>query len=155
MIRRLSPVDYDYIISNLNDWWGGRNVTDMLPRLFFDHFHSTSFVFVEKEIVVGFVVGFISRDNPEIAYIHFTGVDPKYRKQGVATQLYRDFISQGRSNGCRYVKCVTSPSNTDSLAYHHKLGFRAKEYDDNGQCVAISNYDGAGNHRVLLTLEIG
>jgi len=155
MIRKLSPNDYDVIISNLNDWWGGRNVTDMLPRLFFDHFHTTSFVFEDQDTLVGFVVGFISRDNPEIAYIHFTGVDPEYRKQGVASQLYRNFISQAQSNGCRYIKCVTSPSNTDSLAYHHKLGFRATEYDDKGQPIAIDNYDGAGNHRVLLTLDIG
>jgi hypothetical protein len=30
-IRCVEPADYDYIISTLNDWWGGRLMCDMLP----------------------------------------------------------------------------------------------------------------------------
>ncbi len=38
------PSDYEPILSVLNDWWGGRNMSDMLPKLFFVHFRETSFV---------------------------------------------------------------------------------------------------------------
>jgi hypothetical protein len=47
-IRCADPSDYDHVISTLNDWWGGRLVRDMLPRLFFVHFCDTSFVAEEE-----------------------------------------------------------------------------------------------------------
>ena len=37
-IRNLSPSDYDAIIRVVDDWWGGRRMASMLPRLFFEHF---------------------------------------------------------------------------------------------------------------------
>jgi hypothetical protein len=59
-IRHLEPADYDPIIRVLNDWWGGRQMADMLPRLFFVHFHPTSFVAEADGRVVGFLAGFAS-----------------------------------------------------------------------------------------------
>src|SRR6266700_2822677 len=43
-IRLATPSDYEDIISVLNDWWGGRQMSDMLPKLFFVHFRGTTFV---------------------------------------------------------------------------------------------------------------
>lgn len=34
IIRQVESSDYQPIISVLNDWWGGRNMSDMLPKLF-------------------------------------------------------------------------------------------------------------------------
>lgn len=28
----------------INNWWGGRQMTHLLPRFFFEHFQSTSFI---------------------------------------------------------------------------------------------------------------
>ncbi len=154
MIRKLSADDYEYVIARVNEWWGGRNVVDMLPRLFFDHFCNTSFVFVSDGRVVGFVVGFLSDAHVDVAYIHFTGVDPEYRKSGVASSLYKEFIEVARINNRKYVKCVTSPSNSHSLAYHQKMGFVPSKQDDNSIPLEIDDYDGEGNHRVLLTLSL-
>ena len=33
-IRNAEPSDYPPIISVINEWWGGRNMADMLPKLF-------------------------------------------------------------------------------------------------------------------------
>lgn len=33
-IRNVQPADYPLLISVLNDWWGGRKMSDMLPKLF-------------------------------------------------------------------------------------------------------------------------
>lgn len=154
MIRNLSPNDYDYLIERVNSWWGGREVKDMLPRLFFDHFHNTSFVALSDGRVVGFVVGFLSNCMLQEAYIHFTGVDPDYRNQGVASSLYKRFIELAKEHDRQFIKCVTSPSNRNSLAYHHKMGFVGSAYDVTGQPMGLPQYDGPGNDRVLLTLSL-
>ena len=42
-IRQLSTADYPFVISVIDQWWGGRQMADKLPRLFFEHFTDTSF----------------------------------------------------------------------------------------------------------------
>jgi hypothetical protein len=42
-IRQLGTGDYPLVISVIDQWWGGRQMADKLPRLFFEHFSDTSF----------------------------------------------------------------------------------------------------------------
>jgi len=35
VLRPIGPGDYEHVIVRLDDWWGGRAVAPMLPRLFF------------------------------------------------------------------------------------------------------------------------
>ena len=37
-IRPLRPSDHAPLIAVIDEWWGGRPMAQMLPRLFFDHF---------------------------------------------------------------------------------------------------------------------
>ena len=66
LVRHLEPTDYEQIIAVIDEWWGGRRMTDMLPKLFFVLFESTSFVAEFEGNIVGFLVGFIRK----------TGFDP-------------------------------------------------------------------------------
>jgi ribosomal protein S18 acetylase RimI-like enzyme len=91
-IRHAEPSDYEPIISIVNDWWGGRNMCDMLPKLFFVHFRQTSFVAEDNGNLVGFLTGFISQTFPEEAYIHFAGVHPEFRRRSVGRALYERFF---------------------------------------------------------------
>ena len=34
-IRHVQPSDYGRVIQHVNEWWGGREMAPMLPRLFF------------------------------------------------------------------------------------------------------------------------
>jgi hypothetical protein len=43
-IRHISPADYSAIIAVLDEWWGGRQMSAMLPKLFFTHFCDTTFI---------------------------------------------------------------------------------------------------------------
>lgn len=92
-IRNIKEDDYPHIISRLNDWWGGRKMSSMLPRLFFQHFNDTSFVIEKDREIAGFIVGFLSQTEPNTAYVHFVGVNPNFRKQGIGRQLYDRFAS--------------------------------------------------------------
>ncbi len=155
-IRRLAADDYPTVIGRLDAWWGGRRMTDMLPRLFFVHFASTSLAAVDGEgDLIGFLVGFHSPSDDREAYVHFVGVDPKRRGESVGRKLYQRFIEDARVAGCRVVRAVTSPMNAGSIAFHRSLGFSVEEgpVQRNGIWVH-PDYDGPGEDRVKFRLEI-
>ena len=115
----------------------------MLPRLFFLHFEGTSFVAEDADgDLVGFVCGFLSQTDPEEAYIHFVGVSPEHRGAGIGRALYERFFAEVRDAHRSMIRCVTSPGNEDSVAFHAALGFQIDR--------VAEDYDGPGEDRVLL-----
>ncbi|HEY7561795.1 MAG TPA: GNAT family N-acetyltransferase [Gaiellaceae bacterium] len=142
-IRHAGPGDHARVITVLDDWWGGRRMRDMLPKLFFVHFADTSFVAERDGELVAFLVGFLSQTEPDEAYVHFVGVSPGERGSGLGRTLYDRFFAVARENGGTRVSCVTSPLNEGSVAFHRSLGFEPS--------VPQAGYDGPGEDRVVLT----
>jgi predicted GNAT superfamily acetyltransferase len=146
-IRHVQPSDYGRVIQHVNEWWGGREMAPMLPRLFFIHFESTSFVADREDgTLAGFLIGFLSQTEDDTAYVHFVGVAPDERGSGLGRELYEQFFEAARRNGRIVVRCVTSPQNALSLAFHDALGFEQEG--------VAEDYDGAGNSRVLLAKRL-
>jgi ribosomal protein S18 acetylase RimI-like enzyme len=142
-IRHAQPSDYGRVIGRVNAWWGGRDMAPMLPKLFFVHFEGTSFVVdAEDGQLAGFLIGFLSQTDPDEAYIHFVGVDPERRGEGIGRALYERFFAEARSHGRTVVRCVTSPVNEASVSFHEALGFEVER--------VAEDYDGPGEDRVLL-----
>jgi ribosomal protein S18 acetylase RimI-like enzyme len=141
-IRHAQPSDHARVAAVIDDWWGGRAVRDMLPRLFFTHFRDTSFVAEDGGELAGFLCGFLSQTYPEQAYVHFVGVSPKHRSAGLARELYEQFFAAAREAGRTSVHCVTSPTNTASIAFHQRIAFEIE--------AEVEGYDGSGESRVLL-----
>ena len=139
-IRHAEPGDYAHVIAVVDEWWGGRPMAPMLPKLFFVHFRETSFVVEEEGRVVAFLCGFKSQTFADEAYIHFVGVEPGYRGAGLGRELYERFFAAVAPR--RIVHAVTSPVNDGSVAFHRALGFEVERLDE--------DYDGRGNARVLL-----
>jgi ribosomal protein S18 acetylase RimI-like enzyme len=146
-IRHAEPADYGRVIQYVNAWWGGREMAPMLPKLFFVHFEGTSFV-AEDDAgeLVGFLVGFRSQTDPTEAYVHFVGVSPEHRGSGLGRALYERFAAAARQHGCTTVRCVTSPANEASVAFHRKIGFEIDR--------VAPDYDGPGEDRVLLVRRL-
>ena len=119
----------------------------MLPKLFFLHFEGTSFVAEDDGMLVAFLIGFLSQTDPDEAYIHFVGVAPEQRGSGIGRELYERFFSVVAEQGCTLVRCVTSPVNEGSVAFHESLGFAAEG--------VVRDYDGPGEDRVLLVKQLG
>jgi ribosomal protein S18 acetylase RimI-like enzyme len=146
-IRHAQPADYGRVIQHVNAWWGGREMAPMLPQLFFVHFEGTSFVAdAEDGRLAGFLVGFRSQTDPSEAYVHFLGVAPERRSSGLGRDLYERFFRAVREDGCTVVRCVTSPANADSVAFHEALGFEVDR--------VAPDYDGPGEDRVLLVKRL-
>ena len=146
-IRHAQPSDYGRVIQHVNAWWGGREMAPMLPQLFFVHFEGTSFVAEDEEgRLAGFLVGFLSQTDATDAYVHFVGVAPERRGSGLGRELYERFFDAAREDGRTTIRCVTSPANADSLAFHEALGFEIDK--------VAEDYDGPGEDRVLLVKRL-
>ncbi|MBW7457324.1 GNAT family N-acetyltransferase [Paenibacillus sepulcri] len=154
-IRLVKGSDYYLISPLINDWWGGRQISGKLPKLFFDHFSSTSFIAEKEDEMIGFLIGFLSQTHPNEAYIHFAGVHPEYRKHHVGKQLYDEFFHAAKQNGRSIVRCITSPVNKGSIAFHTRMGFEIEAGNKEEAGVSVhADYDGANQDRVLLVKTI-
>ena len=119
----------------------------VLPKLFFIHFEGTSFVAEDPDgELLGFVCGFLSQTADDEAYIHFIGVTPEDRGDGLGRALYERFFEEARANGRTSVRCVTSPVNQGSLAFHEAMGFQVER--------VVEDYEGPGEDRVLLVKQL-
>lgn len=152
----MTSSDYNVISPLINEWWGGRQMSDMLPKLFFIHFNNTSFIVEKNGEIVGFLIGFLSQSHCDEAYIHFVGVHPDYRKAGIGKQLYHEFFKVVKEFDRNIVRAVTSPVNKVSMAYHSNIGFEIEKGDIEVNGVSIhSNYDGTNQGRVLFKKHLG
>jgi ribosomal protein S18 acetylase RimI-like enzyme len=154
-IRNVQPTDYPSIIAVLNEWWGGRRMSDMLPKLFFVHFRETSFIAEVDTQIVGFLIGFFSQTFADEAYIHFVGVHPDHRAQGVGHALYTHFFRIVREHNRNIVRCVTAPINKGSIAFHTRMGFQAEAQETQIDGMPFyPDYDGVGEHRILFVRRL-
>ncbi|MEO6822657.1 MAG: GNAT family N-acetyltransferase [Candidatus Nanopelagicales bacterium] len=128
-IRNARPDDHPVIVAVVDDWWDGRAMSGQLSRLFLEHFSGTSLVAEDDGELVGFLVGFLSQDRPDEAYVHFVGVRPDQRGAGVARMLYERFEQQVAALGASRLRCVTSTVNEASVRFHTSIGFTIEGTD--------------------------
>lgn len=157
-ISSLSSRHYTHVIDLIDEWWGGRAVTAMLPRLFFTHFSDTSFAVEANNRCVAFLSGFISQTKPSEAYIHFVGIDPEHRRKSLARTLYHRFATVVGQRGVSTVRAVTSPNNKGSIEFHTRVGFEmcsnASGHSSASDDFVHENYDGQGEDRVLFRISV-
>lgn len=144
-VRAAKPEDFDTIIAVIDGWWG-RLASRDLTRLFLSHFFDTSLIAEHDGELAGFVIGFLSPSKPQEAYIHFTGVAPRWRGAGLARSLYTRFFDRARKDGRTVVKAITSAQNDQSIAFHKAMGFTCSD--------PIKDYDGPSLDRVVFVRSL-
>lgn len=152
--RRPTPDDHARVVAVIDEWWGGRRMRALLPRLWFEHFASTSWIAEDAEDgrLAGFVVAFLSPDHPGRAYIHMVGADPNRRRGGVGRALYERVFADLAERGARRVEAVTWPGNRISVAFHRSMGFRVDDGPGTSPIYgtpAHPDHDGPGDDRVV------
>ena len=74
VFRRPSEDDHARVVAAIDEWWGGRRLRDLLPRLWLQHFNGTSWIAEDPDgRLRGFVVAFLSQDDPATGYVHIEG----------------------------------------------------------------------------------
>ncbi|MFE1174655.1 GNAT family N-acetyltransferase [Streptomyces sp. NPDC058773] len=163
-LRRPVPADHAQLQQALADWWDGLGGEAgalqrqlLVPRLFLQHFADTSFLVERPDRTLhAFLIGFLSQTDPRAAYIHFVGVCPDGRREGIGSILYDRFFATARAAGRNQVRCITSPNNRNSIAYHSRMGFELEpgdRIDDDGVPVH-GDYDGPGLDRVCFVRQL-
>jgi ribosomal-protein-serine acetyltransferase len=161
-VRQARVCDHRTMVRCVQKWWGDSRTPDqartlslLLPKLFLQFFSSTSLVLEDSAGMKAFLVGFYAAENEHEAYIHFVGVDPKLRRQGIARSLYTAFFQRAAAAGRREVRAITSPGNTGSIAFHRAMGFVLEEGDRTVASLSVHNdYDGPGQDRVCFYRSI-
>jgi len=122
--RRPVEADYPSLVRVIDDWWGGRNMDFLLPRLWLQHFTGTSWLAeAAGGALAGFLIGFHSPDQPDVAYCRLIGTNPNLRQRGLGRALYERFFDDARRAGRHEVRAITWPGNRASIAFHRSLGF--------------------------------
>ena len=153
--RRPIPADYEGVMGVMVAWWDGRDLRPLLPKIFFEHFRSTSLLVEHEDELIGFLVGFLCPDHDEEAYIHFAGVHPAWRRAGLARDLYRRFFAIARAAGRPVVRAVTGPVNAGSIAFHTSLGFAILPGDEDvGGLPVTVDHGPQGDHVVRFELRL-
>jgi len=156
-IRQACEEDYPAIAGALQTWWtqpgfteaGARERAALVPRLWLQHFSTTSLVAERERELAGFLIGFLSQDRTAEGYIHFVGVAPDVRREGLGRRLYARFFELCRAAGRFRVRCVTSPQNSLSISFHVAMGFEVVGAREAAPILAKEDYDGPGMHRVV------
>jgi ribosomal protein S18 acetylase RimI-like enzyme len=158
IFRRPTDDDHPRVVALVDEWWGGRRVHDLLPRLWFQHFTGTSWIAeTSGGPIAGFLVGFISPDDPETAYVHMVATNPNVRHRGLGRAMYDRFFDDATGRGARRVRAVTWPGNRVSVGFHTALGFRIVGGPGSQNLygsVAFPDYDYPGDDRVLFEIDL-
>ncbi len=148
LIRKITKPDFDAIVSIMDAWWGGPSALKPEP-IFFYEFGQDALVAEADGVMTGFLLGFVSDTrsdtNSKIAYVHLVGIDPEYRRQGIARALYEEFAARAVTLGASNLKAITTTGNEGSVDFHHALGFKTFQDPD---------YAGKGRARYVFTREL-
>jgi len=154
-IRNGKPSDHARVVAVMPQWWGGRDLSSSVLKVFFVHFSNTTFIAEDGNDLVGFLIGFMSQSEKDVGYIHFAGVHPDYRKTGLGRTLFEKFYEACKVNNRSVVKSCTSPVNKLSIKFHQKMGFMIEPGDGIIDGVPVSpNYLGKDNPKVLFKKEL-
>ena len=155
IVRNGRPSDHEKIVALMPEWWGGRDLTSMLPKLFFSHFSNTIYIAELESQLVGFLVGFFSQSDASVGYIHFAGVHPNYRKAGIGRYLYQKFFDVCIQNNRTIIMSCTSPVNKLSIGFHLRMGFIIEPGDGVIDGVPVTmNYNRKHDSKVLFRKEL-
>lgn len=154
-IRTAIPEDHQRVISVIPDWWGGRDLTASVLKLFFMHFNTTTFVAEKNHTLVGFLVGFLSQTHPNEGYIHFAGVHPDMRGEGLGRALYQEFFRVCMDHSRTIVRSCTAPENSLSINFHEAMGFTMKSGNSMAKDVPVTlNHFRENDPKVLFRKEL-
>ncbi len=126
-IRPLRGTDYAEAEGLLGAFREGV-VEERLDPVFFHHLGG--YVIRDAdESLVGFLLGFRSDQDRDIAFVHLVAIHPDHRGGHHAADLYERFERQARTWECRWIEAIVEEENEAARGFHEAMGFHAAEAD--------------------------
>jgi len=142
--ERAGTADYNAIINALAEYWGERDMRARHHPMFVHEFGDTALVMRDgNHGVAAYLFGFVA--PTQVGYVHLVGVRADSRRAGLGRCLYREFETLARQRGATALKAITTPTNHDSIAFHHALDMSATE---------VADYSGPGQPRVVFWRDL-
>ena len=150
IIRTAETPDHARIMEVMPDWWDGRDLRPMVPKLFLFHFNDTSFIIEKGNRLIGFLIGFLSQSCLNEGYVHFIGIHPDHRNTGLGAMLYERFFALCRNRHRTIIRACTSPVNKGSIVFHEKMDFQIAPGNGEMDGIPVAlDYNREGDHKVL------
>jgi ribosomal protein S18 acetylase RimI-like enzyme len=128
------------------------NEREAIYHIFTKFFKNTSLVLEDNENLKGFLIGFISQENNENAYIHLLCVEKDLRRQNMASNFVKEFINIVCSLDCKKVFLVCKSENKTAIKFYNKMGFLTLHSDETTLTDDINifkDYDGPGEDKIV------
>lgn len=158
-LRRPVEADHPRLVAVVDEWWGGRRLHDLLPRLWLQFFTGTSWIAETRDGgLAGFLIGFNSPDDPTLAYVHMVASNPELRRQAIGRTMYEAFLTDVARRGARTVKAITWAGNAVSIGFHTALGFRIENGPGSRLIMGVTaypDYEYHGEDRVVFVPNVG
>jgi GNAT superfamily N-acetyltransferase len=97
--RTAEPSDAEAVVAAITDWWPGVHMVHGVCPQLFEHFGDTCVIVEDDDGLIGFLVGFMSQRFPDAGYVHYAGVRPGHRGDGLGTEMYARFADTTRARG--------------------------------------------------------
>jgi ribosomal protein S18 acetylase RimI-like enzyme len=89
--------------------------------------HWASLVAEYDNRVVGFILGRAGEHEfglpGTVAWVEMIGVDPAYRRRGIAEELMEQFTESAEDHGIKTIFTLIDPNRTDLQDFFNQLGF--------------------------------
>jgi ribosomal protein S18 acetylase RimI-like enzyme len=152
-IENCTKTNFDYIVSNVNKYWGSDRTLYLHHPILLYEFGNTAFVARESGNIFGYLFGLYSQKDP-YAYVQLVAVHETCRKQGIGKGLYQHFIDRAKENGCTHMKAITTLSNNESVRFHKALGFELIGKECCSGLNYVKDYSGPNGDRVVFLRKI-
>ena len=126
------------ILADLPAFWGERDMAALHHPVWLSQFAPDAVVVREQDELPGYLLGTDTARG--LAYAHLIAVRVDSRRRGVGKLLYDAFFDDAQRRGARRVEAMTTTTNTDSIAFHRRLGLSAD---------VVPNYAGPDAPRIL------
>jgi len=153
-IRTVVEEDFNEISMVAENCSPMTNERKSIYHIFTKFFKKTSLVIIddEDENVNGFLLGFISQDEPENSYIHLLCIEPSLRGQNMAFKLLDEFIKIVSARGCSKVSLICKPSNKRAIKFYNEHNFVQQKSDKTVEINGIDvfkDYDGPDDDKIV------
>ncbi len=135
------------------------NYEEHFYRIMLRYFSKNCLLAEVNDHMAGFILGFISQNEPKKFFIWQVGVNPNIQGKGIGSRLVEGIEKKALDSGSERSELTVDPENTPSQKLFEKLGYSNISDKDN-DTVIVNNKKSAkdfykpGRHFIIYSKEL-